>query len=91
MTPAPLVDTALLGEQMRRVRGGNALRGKMTTDVQIGGIFSLLDCLMMRTRFSKCLFLGADVIVQFSVASFKFAPDSLDIFFHDGKFRCRRG
>jgi hypothetical protein len=46
---------------------------------------------MMRTRFSKRLFLDADVIVQFSFASFKFAPDPLNIFFYDGKFRCRRG
>ena len=63
--------------------------GKMTTDVQIGGILSLLDCLMLRTRFSERLLLDADIIVQFSVAPFKFAPGPLDIFFHDRKFRCR--
>ncbi len=84
-----LAVTMRLSEQMRCVRRGNALRGKVTTDVQIGGILSFLNCLMMRALLSKRFFLGADVIVQFPVASFKFAPDPLYIFFNDRKFRGR--
>ena len=76
-----------LGEQMRRVRRGDTLRGKMTANVQIGGIFSLLDRLMLRTRFLHRFLLRADVIVEFSVAAFEFTSDSVYIFFHHRKFR----
>ena len=63
----------------------------MTSNVQIGGIFSLLDCLMVCPRFSDRFLLATDVIVQFSVARFKFTPDPLYVFFHDRKFGfCRR-
>jgi hypothetical protein len=36
-----------LREQMRRIWWRNSLRGEMTPDVQIGGIFPLLNRLMM--------------------------------------------
>jgi hypothetical protein len=76
-------------EQMRRVRRGHALRREMTPDVQIGRIFSLLNRLMMRARFSNRFLLRAAALVQGSVARFKFTPDALNIFLYNGKFRFR--
>src|SRR5438093_7812944 len=51
------------GQQMRRIRWSNALGNEMPPDVQIGGIFSLLDCLMVCACFADCFLLGTDVIV----------------------------
>ena len=76
-------------EQMRRVRWGDALRREMTPDVQISGIFSLLDCLMTCACFSNRFLLGAAALVQGSIARFKFTPNALNIFLYDGKFRFR--
>src|SRR6266480_2299681 len=72
---------------MRCVRRSNALRSQVTANVQVSRIFSLLDGLMLCARFSQRFLLDADVIVQFSVARFKFTPDPLDFFFHHRKFR----
>ena len=72
---------------MRRIRRRDSLRGKMTSDVQIGRILPLLDCLMMCARSLKRLLLGAAVFIQVAIARFKFVPDARDILFHGGKFR----
>src|SRR5438552_4497424 len=72
---------------MRRVWRGNCLRSKVSADAQIRGIFSLFDCLMPHPRVARGFLLRANVIVQFSVAHFEFAPRPRDIFFYRRKFR----
>src|SRR6266513_4676153 len=75
-----------LGQEMRRVWRCNPLRSEMTPNIQIRGIFSFLNCLMMCARFANCFLLHPDALVQCSIARFKFGPDTLDIFFHNREF-----
>src|SRR5205814_6868833 len=75
-----------LSQEMRRVWRCNSLRSEMTPNIQIRGIFPLLNCLMMCARFSNCFLLHPDALVQCSIARFEFGPDALHIFFHNRKF-----
>src|SRR6266545_4445119 len=76
-----------LGQQMRRVWWGNALRGKVPANVQIRWIFSLLDRLMACACIARCFLLSSDVIIQFPVVRFKLASNPRNVFFHRRKFR----
>src|SRR2546421_11069612 len=76
-----------LGQQIRRVWWGNALRGKVPANVQIRRVFPLLDCLMLRACIASCFLLSSDVIIQFSVSGFKLASSPRNVFFHRRKFR----
>ena len=79
--------TVRVGEEVWRVGRRDSLGGKVSADVQISGGLAFLDLVMTRARFSHCLLLDADVLVQLSIARFKFTPYALDFLFHDGKFR----
>ena len=74
-------------EQMRCVGRCNPLRREMTPDVQISGIFPLFDSLMVGPRLPNCFLLCAAVVAEGTVARCEFVANTLDIFFHDRKFR----
>ena len=76
------------GQQMRRARRRDALRGEVTADVEIGRVLFFFDRLMLLPRLLHFLLLGAGAFVQGAIARFKFAPDAGDVFFHlrDGCF-----
>ena len=77
------------GQQMRRAWRRDALRGKVPANIQIRGIFPLLNCLVACACVARCFLLSADVVTQFPVARFKLAPGARDIFFNRSKFRFR--
>src|SRR5207244_2384201 len=74
-------------EQMRRVWRRDALRREMAPDVEISGIFLLLDTLMVRARFFQCVLLSADFFGKRAITRIELATHFVDIFFDDGDFR----
>ena len=79
-----------IGQQLRRVWRCHPFRSKMSADTQVSGIFSLFDYLMACPRVARCFLLRANVIIQFSVACFKFGSRPSDVFFYCREFRLRR-
>src|ERR1700686_1531459 len=73
-------------EQMRRIRRSDPLRREMTSNVEIGRIFSLLDNLMMLFGFDNCVLLRANVLREAFIAPFIVAAHFGDISFDRGKF-----
>src|SRR5229473_5161984 len=72
---------------MRRVRWCDSLRGQMPADVEICGIFSLLNGLMILARFGNRGLLRSAVFVKRAIARFEFASDPSDIFFRRVQLR----
>ena len=62
----------------------------MLADAQIGGILSFFNHLMSCPRVAYGLLLRANVLIQRSIACFKFAPRSRYVLFDRGKFRFDR-
>ena len=62
------------------------MNGKMPADVQIGGIFSLFDHLMVLLRFLNRVLLGLNVVAKTFVGRFILAPDFRYIFLDRRQF-----
>src|SRR3954470_2610878 len=77
-------------EQMRRVGWRNSLSREMAADVQIRGIFPLLDDLMMLFRLANCILLRANVIRETLVARLVISAHFSDVLFNRGQFFLRR-
>src|ERR1700730_13844238 len=70
---------------MGRVRRRDSLRREMTANVQISGVLSLLDYLMMLSRFPNSFLLAPNVVGKAFVARFVFAAHFRNIFFNGGQ------
>ena len=73
-------------EQMWRIRWSDASGREMTSNVEIGRIFSLLDHLMMLFSFDHCVLLRTNVLREGFVARFIVAAHFGDIPLDRGKF-----
>src|SRR5436305_13054453 len=73
-------------EQVRRVWRSDPLRGKMTPNVEISGIFALFDNLMMLPGFTNRFLLVANIVGKTFVARFVVAAHFGDVLFDCGKF-----
>ena len=62
----------------------------MAANVQVGGIFSLLDSLVMNPRFPDRFLLCPDIFAESAIAGFVFTADALDILIDHGKFGVSR-
>src|SRR5581483_601593 len=77
-------------EQMRSIRGSNPLGGEMTTNVQISGILSLFDDLMMLFCFSHGVLLRMNAFGKTFVARFIVSTHLGDVLFDRSQLRLGR-
>src|SRR5215472_16442226 len=73
-------------QQVRGVRRRDSASRKVTTDVEVGGIFSLLDSLVLGLCLPQCLLLCAGLIVQTAVGPFESFADPANVSLRRGKF-----
>src|SRR5207247_11309756 len=72
-------------QQVGRIWRSDSLRRKMTTDVEVGRVFLLLDDFMMTAGIFEGVLLCPAVLIQDSIARFKLLSDPRDILVHDAK------
>ena len=73
-------------QQVGGVRRRDSAGGKMTTDVEVGGIFSFFDSLVLGFCLSQCLLLCTRLIVQSTIGRFESFADPGNISVRRGKF-----
>ena len=77
-------------QQVRGVRRRDSASRKMTTDVEVGGIFSFFDGLVLGFRLSQCLLMPTRLIVQPAVGRVESFADPDNISLRRRKFVFRR-
>ena len=71
--------TLHVGEQMRRSRRRDPLRGEVAADVQVGRILFFFDGLMLLPRLLYFLLLRPAAFLERAIARFELAPDARDV------------